>query len=165
MESPCPEDLAQPFLHLVKETWKERQERLKNTSRSHSKSNSSKGSTTRTLSKPKLQPNTDLWALQYPGKCYLEVVYRAYHDIPSQVHDVRNMFAQQVVDCVRQMMTMTSWRVHQVRVPYHSMVNNTVITREIKFMTSRLFADVEYMNMLKARISKVGVCYVDAAGD
>lgn len=95
-EPPPPPEPAQPFIHLVKETPQEKKARLHQQTRQDSQKRQDKQDD----QKLHMLPNTDLWALNYPGKSYIEVVYKALHDIPTQVPAVREIFAQQVTEGV-----------------------------------------------------------------
>ena len=159
-EPTTPKSVAQPFIHLVKETAKERQLRMQTLQQKASDQAGKKNRNNRQF----MLPNTDLWAVSYPGKSYLEVVYKATHDVPSQVPVIRDMFAKQVQDCFRQLTKSSAWRVHHIRVPVSGLVNGVVTAREVKFSASRLSVDPEYMATMASRVAKAGVVYIDAAG-
>ena len=150
-----PKPHAEPFLFLIKENRMERMARLEKAKQSSTGQHKS--------SSRSLQPNTDLNALSYPGKCQLEVVCKAFHEIPSQVPTIREIFASQVEECFHELTRSSMWRVRQIRVPVTAQVNGVLTTREVKFTSTRLSSDKQYMQSLKARVVKSGMVYVDAA--
>jgi len=163
-EPKSPKPAAQPFIHLVRETDKERQARLQTLLQSAKEKDKSSAENRDRSRRPLMLPNTDLWAVTYPGKSYLEVVYKATHDVPTQVPIIRTMFAKQVEECFRQLTKSPAWRVQQIRVPVSGQVNGVITTREVKFSASRLAVDPAYVATMASRIAKAGVVFMDAAG-
>lgn len=106
--------------------------------------------------------NEDIWSLSYPGELSLEVVIKAEHEVPASVTYIREMFAEEIEECLNYLRTSPDWIAHTVQVPISSS-SSPRDSKVFSFSVQRILNDSNYAAAFRKRVGKVGLAYVEGA--